>query len=322
MKRQTAQEIDRQAADWAAKVDRGLSADEQADLDRWLGLDARRLGAYGRMRAIALQTERLTALGPIHSPHAFTPVPSLSRRSLLRAGAIAAGLAACGFSGLYWLTRNRHRTSKGEVRQLALQDGSVVTLNTETDLSVALHRDRREVSLATGEALFDVAHDRARPFVVAAGTTRVRVLGTSFVVRAMPGQAVQVLVREGIVEVSREDLTAPPRRITRNMRAVSAAEEKGGASVITVSDVPNAVVERALAWRDGRVDFEGETLEAAAAEFARYSDTRITADPALAREQIAGVYQTNDPVGFARAVAGSLRADISISDGAIHIGKQ
>jgi len=59
-----------------------------------------------------------------------------------------------------------------------------------------------------------------------------------------------------------------------------------------------------LAWKDGRLAFEGETLAQAASEFARYSDTRIVIDdPALAHEAITGLYQSNDPVGFARAAA-------------------
>lgn len=324
MKQQTAQEIDQQAADWAGKVDRGLSAEEQSELDRWLGADMRRVGAYGRMRAIALQTERVAALGPVHSPREIARAETawLSRRRLLRTGgAIAASVAVAGVTGWYWLGRGRYETRKGEVRQLALDDGSVVTLNTATELDVQIREDRREVEMAGGEALFDVARDPARPFVVVAGTTRVRVLGTSFIVRALPGQPVQVLVREGTVEVSRSDIAAPPHRLTANMRALSPAVAEGAPTAIAVTDVPQAVVHRALAWRDGHIDFEGETLEQAVIEFARYSDTRIMVDPAFAREQIAGVYQVNDPVGFARAVAGSLRADVIIADNEIRIRK-
>lgn len=327
MKQETAHDIDQQAADWAAKVDRGLSAKEQSDLDAWLADDVRRIGAYGRMRAIALQAERVAALGPVHSPSDFvwTPSPRFSRRNVLVAGGtIAASLAGISLTGWMWLMRGRFFTRKGELRQLVLKDGSVVTLNTDSDVMVNLSKHRREVRLTSGEAMFEVAGDKTRPFVVIAGSTEARVVGTSFVVRALPGKAVQILVREGIVDVLRVDQPAyPSHRLTANMRAVSAAQAPSGFSaLVAVTSMPEDGMQRALAWRDGRVAFEGETLEQAAVEFARYSDTKIVVDdPGLAKEEIAGLYQTNDPVGFARIAAASLRAEVKITDGEVHIRK-
>ena len=327
MKQETARDIDHQAADWAAKVDRGLSVEEQSDLDAWLADDIRRIGAYGRMRAIALQAERVAALGPVHSPSdfAWTPRPRFSRRNILVAGgAFAASLAGIGFTGWMWLIRGRFLTQKGEIRQFVLKDGSVVTLNTESEMMINLSKHRREIHLASGEAMFDVARDEARPFVVVAGSTEARVVGTSFAVRVLPGKAVQILVREGVVDVARTDQPAhPARRLTANMRAVSATQAPDAISApVAVISMPEDAMQRALAWRDGRVAFEGETLQQAATEFARYSDTRIVIDdPQLARQEIAGLYQTNDPVGFARIVAASLRAEAKIADGEVHIRK-
>ncbi|MHA6768923.1 FecR family protein [Sphingobium ummariense] len=323
MKQQTAKEIDEEAADWAAKVDRGLSAGEQSDLDHWLDQDDRRIGAYGRMRAIALQTERVAALGPVHSPaeFAFAEPRGVSRRRVLAGGAIAASLIGAGAIGWHQMNRGRYKTRKGEARQLALDDGSVVTLNTETALAVKLGANRRDVEMTRGEALFDVERDPSRPFVVIASDTRVRVLGTSFIVRALPGRPVEVLVRKGLVEVSRNDVVVQPRKLTAYMRAISPIAVEGAPIDIAVADVPKAALDRVLAWRDGHVDFEGETLEQAVTEFARYSDMRITVDPVLAGEQIAGVYQANNPVGFAHAVAGSLRAHVRVVEGEIKIEK-
>jgi transmembrane sensor len=327
MQRKTAHEIDQEAAEWAARVDRGLSSDEQSDLDAWLAGDVRRVGAYGRMRAIALRTERAAALGSAYRPADFAPRRSTrpSRRKLLLAGgAMAAGMAGAAVLGWTWYASGRFQTRKGQMRQVALADGSVVTLNTASLVSVDFSGRRREVRLLTGEALFDVAHDKARPFVVVAGMTEARAVGTSFSVLHLPGKAVQVLVREGVVEVTRTDEpTAAPMRVNVNMCAISSAETpRGAATALSVAAVPEEGVSRALAWRDGRIAFEGETLAAAAAEFARYSDIRIVVeDPALAREEIAGLYETDDPVGFARAVAASLRAQAEVSDGAVRISR-
>lgn len=322
--RQTAHEIDMEATDWVAKVDRGLSDEEQAGLDRWLSGDQRRVGAYGRIRAIALQTERVAALGPVHSPHEFgaRDRATFTRRKLLANGSVlAAALTAFGLGGWAYLKRGQIHTRKGEFRQLALQDGSVVTLNTASRVSVRLSGQRREIDLMQGEVLFDVAKDRLRPFVVTAGELEIRVLGTSFSVRNLPDEPVQVMVREGVVEIARTGGIGPKvHRLLANMRAsASASGDVGDSPPISVSELPEAEIRRALAWRDGNIDFEGESLARAVAEFSRYSDTRIVIAPALANEQIAGLFQASDPVGFARAVAMSLRAKTAISEGEIRI---
>jgi transmembrane sensor len=323
MKREIAREIDRKAADWAAKVDRGLSPEEQAELDAWLNGDVRRVGAYARMRAIAMQTERAAALGPTYSPAAFASKPPIGptrRAALWGGGAIAASLAGAG--ALTWLMRDRFHTGKGEIRQIALEDGSVITLNTASTVLVRFSRRRRSVRLLAGEALFDVASDRTRPFVVEAGATEATAVGTSFTVRRLPGQAVQVLVCEGLVEVDRKDARAGgPVRLKANMRAVSFTKAMAPtAPALTTVALADGEVHRALAWRDGRIAFEGETLAAAAAEFERYSDVRIVVDdPSLASQEIAGLYQVNDPFGFARSVAASLNARTQVSDGEVRI---
>lgn len=325
MMRETAREIDQTAADWAAKVDRGLSASEQPDLDAWLAGDPRRLGAYGRMRGIGFETERAAALGPSYRPADFSAMqtPGRSRRRvLLTGGAIAASVAGLGAVGWAWFAQGRIQTKKGEVRQLALRDGSVVTLNTASLIFVNYSRRQRQVQLLRGEALFDVAHDKGRPFVVVAGPTEVLAVGTSFTVRRLLGEPVQVLVREGVVEVVRTDVAgANPLRITADMRLISsAAGSTNAATTLSAVTLPQAEVQRALAWRDGRIAFEGETLAAAAAEFSRYSDTRIVVeDQSLAREEIAGLYQANDPVGFAQSVATSLNAQTEVSESEVRI---
>lgn len=325
MTRQTAQEIDQDAANWAAMVDRGLSAGEQRELDAWLAEDSRHVGAFAIMRATSLQTERAVALGRQFEPRDFarTRVPGPSRRLLLTGGGLAAACAAVGVVAWPFLRGDRYRTRKGEVRQLALRDGSAVTLNTDSLLDVRFTRHRRELRLLRGEALFDVAHDKTKPFVVVAGTTEAIAVGTSFTVRHLPGEAVQVLVREGVVAVRREDsLGAPAQRLVANMRAISTTTTVSAATTapVSVTEISTPELHRALAWRGGQLAFEGETLAAAAEAFTRYSDTRIIVeDPQLAREEIAGLYQATDPVGFAQSVAVSIGARAQVSEGEVRI---
>lgn len=312
MARQSAREIDVEAADWAARVDRApLSPQDQQALDAWLGGDIRRVGAYAKARGIALHSERARALAPNYDPQAFTQkpvagrvVPRRRRRWLWAGAAIAASLAGVIAIGVWPETGDRYNTRRGEVRVVPMADGSVITLNTDSQVIVRYTADRRDIQLVQGEALFDVAKDKQRPFVVQAGDTQVRAVGTSFTVSRLADAPVRVLVREGVVEVNERTLkNLPPVRVSANMQAEAAAE----ALAVVAEPVAPADIGRELAWREGRIAFEGETLQQATEQFARYSNTRIVIDdPAVAGERITGLFQANDPVGFSRAVATSL----------------
>ncbi|MDB5741623.1 MAG: hypothetical protein JWP16_2663, partial [Alphaproteobacteria bacterium] len=317
-----AREIDAEAAMWAARVDSGpLSPEQEQAHKAWLASDVRCLGAFGRMRAVALLTERARALGPDFNPADFAPTAAVapSRRVMLQAGTAIAATALVGAVSAWQVIRHRGRyqTGKGEVKVIALKDGSVVTLNTASEIAVNYSDDLRGVELLRGEALFDVAKNVTRPFVVAAGDTRVRVVGTSFTVRHLETAPVQVLVREGIVEVFKPAAGDAPVRITANAMAEAGGGER---DMVVARQIPVAQLHRQMAWQNGQIAFEGETLAQAAGEFARYSDTRIViADPALAREEIAGLFKATDPVGFAKTIAISLNARADIGEGEVRL---
>lgn len=323
MAARTAHQIDAEAADWAARLDRGpLSAEDEAALQGWLDGDARALGAFARLRALALSSERARALGPDFDPASFEPAAdskNIPRRRVVQAGGAIAAAALIGAGGAWQFLRHRRRfiTGKGETKVVALQDGSVVTLNTASEIQVSYSDTVRAVELVHGEALFDVAKNKARPFVVAAGDTNVRVVGTSFSVRRIDAAPIQVLVREGVVEVFKPAQGARPVRISANSMAVAQADN---ASMIAAMPVPAAQVHRQMAWQSGQIAFEGETLAQAAEEFSRYSDTRIVIeDSGLAKEEIAGLFKATDPVGFAQTIAISLNAHAKIEEGEVRI---
>jgi transmembrane sensor len=191
-----------------------------------------------------------------------------------------------------------------------MPDGSAIVLNTATRISTHFTDAQRQVRLLEGEALFNVAKDPSRPFVVEAGETRVRAVGTSFSVRRMLDGSIQVLVREGVVEVTREGgggVSAPVRAVA-NTKLISHPGDPTQSQVLA-----NADVARELGWREGRVSFDGVSLQQAADEFARYNDTRITfATPAIAHRKVTGLFAANDPVGFARAVALSMDLTVDV----------
>ncbi len=194
-------------------------------------------------------------------------------------------------------------TSRGEVRLVALPDGSSVTLNTSSRLKVSFTRGLRKADLLSGEVLFTVAKDPGRPFIVSAGSTQIRAVGTSFVVRRLSTQPVTVIVREGVVEVSRpEDPTAAAVSVPSNTIATSIPA--GRASIAPIQPLE---INRQLAWRNGMISLDGMTLAQAANEFARYSDFLVVVDdPTTAQRMVTGLFSATDPRGFAQAAARSL----------------
>jgi transmembrane sensor len=120
-----------------------------------------------------------------------------------------------------------------------------------------------------------------------------------------------VLVREGIVEVKREHVPLAPVVLAAKNNRIIAPQN----SPIVTKPVETVAVGRELAWRVGRIAFHGETLAEAAAEFSRYSDVLIQIDdPEIAKEKVTGLFVSQDPVGFANAVAVSFELRTEISD--------
>lgn len=312
--RETADAINRESADWAARADRGLAESEAAELAEWLAADSRRLGAYMRMTAVLATTEIEGPANDVWATRRQTTRGS-TRRWWLTAAA-AASVAGIGLA--IGLGRPRaYETRKGEKRVLALEDGSIVTLNTATRIEVRYSQNLRLIRLVGGEALFEVAKNAARPFVVQVAKVNVRALGTSFIITATNDRTVKVVVREGVVELARPRVpTQAAMRLEANTRAIVS----NATAAVTTAGVSPAEVSRELAWRDGQLVFAGESLSTAAAEFGRYSDTRIViSDATLSGKGVAGVFDANDPVGFARAVAGSLEARTEEGEGYVVI---
>jgi len=319
--------IDPTAAEWAVRLyERALTAQEQSELDHWLNADPRHRGALLRARAAWADLDRLAALAgppalsvpeagqhPAARQHPERVVGSgrrdkrSSRLSRGRRRFVAAGLAALflGAAGTWWLDRRdpTYVSKLGQIRRVKLSDGSRMVLNTASEATVRFDGALREIELASGEGLFQVAKDPLRPFVVRAGFVSVRAVGTVFAVRTT-GQRVDVTVTEGVVE-----LVDNGTRGGRVIRRVAANEQATvmETSQVQVQSMPHAEAERRLAWRDGMVDFAGEPLTAAVAEINRHNRRQIVVDdPALASRPVVGMFRANDPDNFAATVAAAL----------------
>jgi transmembrane sensor len=337
----TVESIDEQAARWTVRAVAGpLSPDEQRELDTWLNADPRHRGAYILARAQWVDLDRLATLhGPARpimdepgarlvnsarctNDEGVDDLSPISRRRLLAASVAAITVMGGGFS---WLQLRggtaRYVSGIGEIRRIGLEDGSTLLLNTASEVTVGFSKQQRNVYLIRGEALFEVAHDKARPFVVVANDTAVRAVGTAFAVRLESTQ-VDVTVTEGVVEVANSAAipdvgNAPPRAPAFKPRRVSATERVvvAGAQVPEVQAIAPAEAQRLLAWREGLVSFNGESLQAAVTEINRHNRRQIIIDdPALAAKPIVGVFRANDLDSFSAAAAMSLKAR-AVQDG-------
>jgi transmembrane sensor len=212
--------------------------------------------------------------------------------------------------------QQHYATAIGQVQGLELADGSRVELNTDTRLAVKLGSAERRIHLVRGEALFSVAHDGTRPFLVTAGDVVVRATGTRFEVRHLDRRT-QVILMQGTVNIS------VPGRPVANLEA-GETWRSDTASAFAVRTVGPDDLAGALAWTKGRVVFEATPLADAIAEVNRYTDRKIVlAAQGQRAELISGSFKAGDPEAFAKAVAAMLALEIALMpDGTIALRAQ
>lgn len=312
--------IDHQAFAWVArKFSRGLSDADTGAFAAWYAADTRHKGAY--VRAMAIYNAINLATVPQSIPPELSSVndrPATLRRGLLKFGAMAACIAATvgtmGYSALF--DDKVLTTAKGEFRKVPLQDKSIATINSGSQIAVEFTKDQRKVELRQGEAWFEVAKDKTKPFIVDAGHARIRAVGTAFSVRRFE-HGTEVLVTEGSVEVWSKDQTAQRRQLAAGERAFVAHE----ANVISVTRQPSEV-SRKLAWREGMLILKNQTLSDAVDDFNRYSPKAIViADAALRGKRLFGQYRLDAPELFARDVSTVLAVPVNITADTIYIGR-
>jgi len=223
---------------------------------------------------------------------------------------IAAAMSAAGLVGIgAWVGREkieeiwggtRYASGVGELKKVVLADGSVVTMNTQTELRVRYTGERRDIHLIRGEGMFAVMHDAKRPFAVRVGEWTAVALGTAFAVRRVDEPTTDVTVTEGIVQLLPVDnrVSEARPRLAANQKAHIGADGR-----VEVSEVSATEIGQRLAWRTRLVVFAGEPLRQALAEMNRYSQRRLVVDdPALAERRIVGVFSTTDTQTFVSAM--------------------
>lgn len=320
--------IEQAAAGWLARRDgEGWSAGDEAALARWLEADTAHKVAFLRLQAAWDESGRLRALGAgwqggdaparghWQTPPASrceqmlqamaqrpAPVRPVRRRRAARFAA-AAVLAGCALA-VAWGWRSHaqvdaasYRTALGEVRTLPLADGSRATLASASGIDVRLSRNARDVDLTAGEAIFEVARDRQRPFTVAAAGYRAVAVGTRFSVRRDTAD-LRVVVTEGTVrlETPRNAAGATPSVL---LPAGSVALVRGGN--LLVRSLPLAEAQQLLDWRNGLLAFRDAPLSEVAAEFNRYNARKlVVADADAGALRVGGSFRWDNEEGFAR----------------------
>ncbi len=208
----------------------------------------------------------------------------------------------------------RYSTPVGGIQNVTLTDGSQVSLNTDTRIRVNFSAQERQIRLDRGEAFFDGAKDRKRPFVVYVGEKRVMAVGTKFSVRRNDDE-VQVVVTEGRVKLVTVPIPSTTAGDQLAARITDAAAEgilvptvaflDAGAIALTsnsevlVRSDAEAEAEKLLSWRVGHVSFHNVPLAQAVAEFNRYNHTQIIIDdPAIGSVLVGGNFRSNNTHAF------------------------
>jgi len=241
-----------------------------------------------------------------------------ARSTTWRWAAAAACMSALVVGGAVltrqWREQGLYATVVGEQRSVLLDDGTRMLLNTDTRLRVDYGAKQRTVEVAGGEALFEVAKDAARPFVVRVAGSEVVAVGTAFSVRFIAGpkhdDALTVTLVEGQVNVRATQQggggLSPKETVVLKPgdRLILDYYARGSARVVESKlDRPN--IERAMAWRRNEIAFKDTPLAGAVDEINRYSRTQVELSPEVKQENldVSGVFRTGDSASFANAVA-------------------
>jgi transmembrane sensor len=292
-----------EAANWIiSQSDGQLSEADQETFDSWFAASEGNKAAYWRLKLGWEEADRIGALG--HDQASVNFNRNRIARQWWVPSSIAASLALLVGAQVLVnrsepakqerIVSRAFATAVGARRSIGLPDGSRVQLNTASRVRAAVTAKAREVWLDQGEAFFEIAHNKAQPFVVHAGDRTITVLGTKFSVRR-EGSQVTVAVLEGRVRVDEPRSDQP----TRSMIIVAGdiALVKGTSTMVTSRS--DERVEDALSWRAGMLSFEQDRLTDIAAEFNRYNVRKmVVTDPEAGAIRIAGVFPAKDPDGF------------------------
>jgi transmembrane sensor len=306
--------------------DPSCSDADRAAFQAWRDESHEHEAAFEREAVAWARLDRLRVLRPpgerpdrdLLEPARRSSLPGLSRSPWAR-GMAAAAVAALVVTGVMSFgTSTAYATAIGERRVVVLSDNSRIELNTDSKVVVRYRNGVREVRLVRGEAVFEAAKD-TRPFVIKAADAVMQADGSAELAVRLRSDGAVVTVRKGAV-----DLDPEPTERKDELRLNAGVAAIYGSAGSRSRSVSESEIDRALAWRQGAIALNGQSLEQAVAEFNRYNRQQVSiADPSISGLRLAGYFQTTEPKGFVAAVTSAfpVRATEG-ADGTIRLSRR
>ena len=303
-----AEDVQQQAAEWLTVLMSGEASEaEYAAWQRWRGADPEHERAWQHIDAVSRRFNGLHR-GAAAQALAGTQQQAVNgkRRQLLAWLGVAAGGGLLAAQTGAWdgvrALRADYRTATGELREVVLGDGSVLSLNTRSAVNVRFDASHRLIELLAGEILVTSGHGAgsAAPLVVATREGLVRALGTRFVVRQQDGVST-VEVFESAVEIRPRDSAGAPLLL---------AAGRGVAFSRHAPDAPHTIDAYADAWSRGQLIVDDVALGDFLAELARYRPGVIDCAPAVAQLRLSGVFPLADTQRILNMLPNSLPVQV------------
>lgn len=314
------------AAQWLAKMDRGLSSDEEQELHGWLHESEQNrtmllkmaklwdnMAALERLKILFPEPPVKQTNGGILSSVAQRPLAMAA--SFLMVGVVLAFVLSSSLFNVFApqqlvvLSQQQFETGIGDLKRISLSDGSQLTVNTNSSVEVTFTESQRVVELHKGELHIQVAHNPRRPLTVFAGGQVIQAVGTAFNVE-LRSEQVELIVTEGKVLVAKQNQsTLSPESVDEvHLPAQTPALVQGqksmlGQQTLKINQVDTGDMQAQLSWHSGNLVFRGESLEQVLQEVSRYNAVSFeVSDPALYDTRVAGLFKTNDLNGFLQAL--------------------
>lgn len=320
--RQTPEQIAEQARRWVVRLDGDdATSDDLDELKHWLSESPLHRQEFERIARLWGDIDRLVS-DLVFTEHAHSYQPKSAGRVLYHKPWFKPVALAAAFSGMAFFAvlmsasyfpefgvrfgkTAEFVTESGEVRDVSLPDGSAIKLNTQSKMLVDYQSNARVIDL-TGEAFFDVAPNKDKPFMVRAGGYVIRAVGTAFRVYLTKDRQVEVTVTEGTVEIAKLSkhkavATTDHAPLSPSTSVKLGTLQKGQETVVDdedqqldVEDLAAQDIEKKLSWRKGVLVFHQERIEDVIREMNRYSSTQVViVDPQINDIRVGGYFPAN-----------------------------
>ncbi|MBA6354141.1 FecR family protein [Colwellia sp. BRX9-1] len=336
-------DIKAQASLWVSKIDRGLSNKDKLDFQLWVNQsDFHRKTLF----SLAALWDDLSVLNELSALFTLEK-PIQKKHNVITKYAVAAGITfILLFAGNFFVNITPFiddniekrfvevrtlQTEIGQQTRFSLSDGSRIKLNTNSLVEVSYSKNNRLLTLIKGEANFDVAKDKSRPFTVTVGEKSFTALGTIFNVKRKSNENMELVVTEGQVLMTKSN--QPLNKIAKMLSTLP--KEKLPGFLITsgeIATIENNIqtsnkktsfeqIQRELAWQQGMLVFNGKPLDEALAEISRYTTTTFEIkDVELNKIKVAGYFKANDIDGLLKSLSSNFNIQFEkVNENSIHL---